>query len=358
MTRAVNIAQSGANNVTMRNRIINGAMMIDQRNAGASVTPADNSFVLDRFQFSLSQSSKLTAQQSTTAPAGFSNSLLITSSSAYSVGAGDYFTVRQNIEGFNTADLSWGTASASTVTLSFWVRSSLTGTFGGSLTNNGYTRAYPFTYVINSANTWEQKTITVAGDTSGTWIGATNGVGIRVNFSLGTGATYAGNAGAWASATNYGGATGQTNLVGTSGATFYITGVQLEAGTTATPFEQRLYGTELALCQRYLPAFSGSGYVCLGMMANNTTSCYGFFPFVVSPRVTPTGITVSSLAHFKGNGVLTDLTSLSGISITAGSSVANGVMIALTGTGGTPNQFTSPYSVSASGQLLFTGCEL
>jgi len=241
---------------SLRNRIINGAMVIDQRNAGASVattTTGTPTYTLDRFAYQSSQASKYTVQQnagSVTPPAGFKNYLGVTSTSAYSVAAGDYFLLRQPIEGFNTADLGFGAAGASTVTISFWVRSSLTGTFGGSLSNSDNSRSYPFTYTISTANTWEQKSVTIAGDTSGTWVGATNGVGMLVVFSLGMGSTYSGTAGAWAG-TNYLSTTGATSVVGTNGATFYITGVQLEKGSVATSFDYRPYGTELALCQRY-----------------------------------------------------------------------------------------------------------
>jgi hypothetical protein len=234
-----------------KNRIINGAMMIDQRNAGASVTPANNAttYTVDRFSFYVNQASKLTAQQSSTAPAGFKNSLLVTSSSAYSPTGTDIFNFQQAIEGLNVADLGFGTANASTITVSFWVRCSLTGTFGGALLNSAQDRSYPFTYTISAANTWEQKTITVAGDTSGTWL-TTNGVGLTICLSMGCGTTFRGTAGAWAGSTYYS-ATGASNLVSTSGATFYITGVQLEKGSTATSFDYRPYGQELTLCQRY-----------------------------------------------------------------------------------------------------------
>jgi hypothetical protein len=236
-----------------KNRIINGAMVIDQRNAGASGTAVAPTYTVDRFQVYGTQSSKLTWQQnagSVTPPTGFSNYLGITSSSAYSVGSGDIFVIQHNIEGFNTSDLAFGTANAKTVTLSFWVYSSLTGTFGGSLRNSAFNRSYPFSYTISSANTWTQISVTIAGDTTGTWIGATNGLGIQVNWSLGTGTTYSGTAGAW-TASGLISATGATSVVGTNGATFYITGVQLEKGSTATSFDYRPYGTELALCQRY-----------------------------------------------------------------------------------------------------------
>jgi hypothetical protein len=236
-----------------RNRIINGAMVIDQRNAGAEVNPAVNgSYYLDRWRAATSAASKFKIGQNAgavTPPTGFINYLGLTSLSAYTAGASEVFGVLQIIEGLNVADLGWGTASASTVTLSFWVRSSLTGTFGGSLRNSAVDRSYPFSYTINAANTWEQKTVTIAGDTSGTWL-TTNGIGINLTFSIGSGSTLSGTAGAWASA-NLTSATGATSVVGTNGATFYITGVQLERGSTASSFEYRSYGAELALCQRY-----------------------------------------------------------------------------------------------------------
>jgi len=252
-TTSINGYTPTVSNMAGRNRIINGAMVIDQRNAGASVTPSGGNYTLDRWMFELSQTSKLTVQQnaaSVTPPAGFSNYMGITSSSSYSSTATDYFWVNQRIEGFNTADLAWGTANASAVTLSFWVRSSLTGTFSGALSNSSQSRSYPFPFVINSANTWEKKEITVAGDTTGTWA-TDNSAGIKLHINLGTGSNRQGAANTWAATDYRGGVTGSVSLVGTSGATLYITGVQLEAGSVATPFEHRQYGQELALCQRY-----------------------------------------------------------------------------------------------------------
>jgi hypothetical protein len=236
----------------MRNRIINGAMVIDQRNAGASITPTSNAYSVDRWYTSLSASSKFSIQQnasSVTPPAGYTNYVGVTSLSAYSVPSGDNFGLVQAIEGLNCSDLGWGTANAKTVTLSFWVRSSLTGTFGGFLNNSASNRTYPFSYTINSANTWEQKSVTIAGDTTGTWL-TNNGVGIQVAFNLGCGSSVSGTANTWNSGTAYS-PTGATSVVGTNGATFYITGVQLEKGSTATSFDYRPFGTELALCQRY-----------------------------------------------------------------------------------------------------------
>jgi len=237
-----------------RNRIINGGMVIDQRNAGASVTAtvSGGTYVVDRWDYIATQASKFTIQQNAgavTPPVGFINYLGITSSSAYSVISSDYFAINQQIEGLNVSDLGFGTASAKSVTLSFQVYSSLTGTFGGSLSNSAFNRSYPFTYSISTANTWTSISVTIAGDTSGTWL-TTNGIGIRVYFGLGNGSTYSGTAGSW-SANGYTSATGAVSVVGTSSATFYITGVQLEKGSTATSFDFRSYGTELQLCQRY-----------------------------------------------------------------------------------------------------------
>ena len=254
----------------LRNRIINGNMLIDQRNAGASVSAAGQ-YTLDRWVVPTTLGSKFTVQQNAgavTPPTGFGAYLGATSSSAYAVLTGDIFAISQYIEAINFYDLAWGTASAATVTLSFWVRSSLTGTFGGAFQNFANNRSYPFSYTISVANTWEQKSITVAGDTSGTWIGATNGVGVRVYFSVGTGATYSGTAGAWAGSQLYS-ATGATSVVGTSGATFYITGVQLEVGTVATPFERQIYSNQLAQCQRYY--FVNSNLYISGVAITNIT---------------------------------------------------------------------------------------
>jgi hypothetical protein len=255
---------------SFKSRIINGAMVIDQRNAGASVTPsaATVTYTLDRFAAFGTQASKFSVQQnagSVTPPAGFRNYLGVTSLSAYSVGASEAFWIRQPVEGFNIADFGWGTANAVTVTLSFWVRSSLTGTFGGSIVDNFTPYSYPFSYAISAANTWEQKTVTIVGPTSGSFP-TNNTAGFYMIFGLGVGSTLSGTAGSWASA-NYSSATGATSVVGTNGATFYITGVQLEKGSTATSFDYRPYGTELALCQRYFQSLSG----LLGVAVSSTS---------------------------------------------------------------------------------------
>jgi len=251
---AINGFTPTVSNMAGRNKIINGAMVFDQRNAGASYTQVNGVYSLDRWSGNSFDGgaayNKYSVQQSTTAPAGFSNSLLVTSLAATADSGNDIFNIEQKIEGFNSADLAFGTASAKTITLSFWVRSSLTGTFGGAIKNSARDRAYPFAYTISSANTFEYKTITIAGDTSGTWVGSTNGMGLWLSFGLGVSSSRSNTAGAWAGGDLFS-STGAVRVIGTSGATFYITGVQLEEGSVATPFEHRQYGTELQLCKRY-----------------------------------------------------------------------------------------------------------
>lgn len=238
----------------LRNRIINGAMVIDQRNAGASVTPSTNAYTLDRWEYGVNGTpgSRFTIQRnagSVTPPAGFAHYLGATSTGANVPSSTDRFGFFQNIEGFNVADFDFGLATARTVTLSFWVRSSLTGTFGGVFANSGYTRCYVYSYTINAANTWEFKTITVPGDTSGTWL-RNNSMGLAISFAMAAGSSNLATPGSWLSSAAFA-PTGQVNVSATNGATFYITGVQLEVGSAATPFERRQHGQELLLCQRY-----------------------------------------------------------------------------------------------------------
>jgi hypothetical protein len=307
----------------LKNRLINGSMSISQGAAGATITPAVTSayatnYPVDRFQVIVGAASKLTTAQSSVAATGFNFSTLITSSSAYTVGAGEVFVIRQNIEGFNTADLGWGAAGAAAVTLSFWVRSSLTGTFGGSLQNSASNRSYPFTYSIAAANTWELKSVTIAGDTTGTWIGATNGIGLRVNFGLGVGSTFSGTAGAWAGS-DFDSATGATSVVGTNGATFYITGVQLEKGSTATSFDYLDYGRSLIQCKRYYQffgtngAFSSGGFGA-GYSHTSTTARIqlpGFSEMRSQPTMTFSSQTDFSVLNSAGNQATTVMAALS-----------------------------------------------
>jgi hypothetical protein len=287
------------NTFGFKNRIINGNMVIDQRNAGASTTPSADVYLVDRWVYSASQASKFTWQQnkgSVTLPTGFINYLGGSVASAVTIGSSDYFVLVQKIEGLNIGDLGWGTANAKTVTLSFQIYSSLTGTFGGSIINSANNRSYPFTYTISSANTWTSISITIAGDTTGTWL-TTNGTGMQIYFGLGVGSTYSGTSGSW-SGSQYLSATGATSVVGTASATFYITGVQLETGSQATSFDFRDYGREIILCQRYyeksyaidtVPATSsasGSNWFSV----NSTISGYlgGSIAYKVIKRTTPT----------------------------------------------------------------------
>jgi len=297
----------GAGNASiMKNRIINGAMVIDQRNAGASVdttTTGNPTFTLDRWAYQCSVVSKFTVQQnagSVTPPAGFINYLGCTSSSAYSISSSDLFLLNQCVEGLNCTDLGWGTANAKTVTMSFWVRSSLTGTFGGSLSNSAFNRSYPFSYTISSANTWQQISVTIAGDTSGTWL-TTNGIGIRVYFGLGVGSTYSGTAGSW-TGSGLLSATGATSVVGTNGATFYITGVQLEVGSSATGFEYVNYQTSLANCQRYYFKADISGSNLYATAYSSSTSFASLsFPVVMRTAPTFTSTSVPAYTGIYGN---------------------------------------------------------
>jgi len=299
MTKAAELAKMGEvlTNSQIggrRNLIINGAVSVNQRNVGTvNVNATYNGYTTaDRWQANRTADDKYSIQVSTDAPDNFNSSLLATSLSAYSVSASDIFFLQQSIEGNNCVNLAWGSSSAETITLSFYVKSSLTGTFGGCLANSAHNRSYPFSYSISSANTWERKTLTITGDTSGTWL-TDNGTGVQVIFGLGGGSTRSGTAGAWNSNTNYT-ATGATSLVGTSGATWQITGIQLEVGEQATPFEHRSFGEELALCQRYFTNQDvGTLRLSVIRTSDNLRRAYAFFP--VTMRANPTIVRTSEV---------------------------------------------------------------
>jgi hypothetical protein len=306
-----------------RNRIINGDMRIDQRNAGANVT-FTGAYTLDRFYCAEDTDGTISAQQVTDGPTGFTNSMKFTVGTAdASLGAAQYVYFRQGIEGFNFADCEFGTANAKTVTVSFWVKSNITGTFGGNIASTGHDRSYAFAYTINSANTWEYKTATIPGDTSGTW-NKTNSVGAWLHFCLASGATYLQSTGSWAAGT-YLGPTGQTNLMATTANTFNITGVQLEVGSVATPFERRPFGTEFMLCQRYFqrnvlndydyPFSSGYAY------ANNTVA--GYLPLAVAMRAIPTATIVGNMGVRGGGLGNQTLSSLGSIGYATGAAVVS-----------------------------------
>jgi len=278
---------TGVQYTGFKNRIINGAMVIDQRNAGAGVTVNTSpTFVTDRWNVYSDLANATASQNQATTPVGFSYVLKYLVGTGASPTSGQISRILQTIEGYNVADLMWGGANAVTVTLSFWVNCSVTGTHSGSLANYTANRSYPFTFTVSSANTWEYKSITIAGDQSGTWLN-TNGIGLKVQFNTGTGSTYLGTTGAWAGA-NYFGATGSVQLAATTGATLYITGVQLEKGSTATSFDYRPYGTELALCQRYYIKYSGNAYRFYGGRTESTASFVWSCPLPVEMRTVPT----------------------------------------------------------------------
>jgi hypothetical protein len=348
MSQAAQLAQYGANNVglSFKNRIINGDMGIDQRGGTITATGTDNIYGVDRWQMrTTSGSTVVSMQQSTTAPAGFTNSFLLTVTTAdASLASGDIACLVQKIEGLNVADLGWGTANAKTVTLSFWVRSSVTGTYGAGVQNSAGNRSYPSSFVINSANTYEYKTITIPGDTTGTWL-TTNGVGIYLWFSLSAGSNSLGTANSWAAA-DYRGTTGQVNWGATLSNTFYITGVQLEVGTTATSFDYLPYTTELQLCQRYYNKITCAGEGVLGWCDSTTaTICMYYHP--VDMRSSPTLQTSGTASDYqirKPGGstvcnavpsIISTSTEMTRLSATVGSGLTAGDGVLLNAAGAT-----------------------
>ena len=312
----------------MRNRIINGAMVIDQRNVGASVVTSA-AYTLDRYYVGEDSDGTISVQQVSDAPEGFTNSIKFTVGTAdASLAATQYAYFRQGVEGYNFADCNFGTANAKTVTVSFWVKSSVTGLFSGNLASTGHDRCYGYSFTINSANTWEYKTATIPGDTTGTW-NKTNSVGVWLHFCLASGSTYLQSAGAWAAGT-YLGTTGSTNLMATSGNTFQVTGVQLERGSTASSFEYRSFGTELALCQRYYTKSYNHDVVPgtatqVGMEvagyqgASGLGGAYGNVKFPVKMRTTPGTINI-----WDGAGTATTASSYTYGAAGSGQAISNG----------------------------------
>ena len=307
-TASINGATPTTDNTMGRNRIINGAMEISQRGTSfAGLTNGSNGYTLDRWFWNESGTSTAvqTVAQSTSVPSngGFTQSLQVTTTTAHSpLAADNTYRVGQSIEGFNVADLMYGTANAKTITLSFWVRSSLTGTFGGVLFNGAFDRFYVYSYTINATDTWEYKTVTIAGDTTGTWA-TNNTTGLAVEFSMGAGSNYLTTSGSWGS-TRVHAPTGQVNVAGTNGATFYITGVQLEAGSVATSFERRQYGQELALCQRYyqnvvLP--NGAYFYAISSAQYRRYTVSFLQEMRSAPTCTATGVTGNSSGPTVGN---------------------------------------------------------
>jgi hypothetical protein len=300
-----------------RNRIINGDMRVYQRGATVTVNSASNVYTLDRW-YAAGQATDgvFTVERDTTAPAGFSHSLLVTVTTAdASIGVAQTYLVAQKIEGFNVADFAFGTANAKTVTVSFQVRSSVTGTFSGSLMNSAADRSYPFSFVISSANTWETKSVPIVGDTSGTWL-KDSGIGLRLQIAIGSGTDYLGTAGAWTGSLKVG-VTGQTNLIATNGATFRLGAVQIESGAVATPFEYREYADQLAACQRY---FESVPYPAFYLPSTTATEMYIPAYLKVTKRGTPTITLPSSTdAGYNASGTLITPTTWTTVTPTVGS---------------------------------------
>ncbi len=333
-----------------RNKIINGAMTIDQRNAGASVTAGvTGAYAVDRWFSNEDTDGVITVEQVEDAPAGFYRSAKVTVTTAdATLGASQNSQFRQAIEGNNIVDLNWGSANAATVTVSFWVKSSLTGTFGGSLRNATPDRSYIFQYTISSANTWEQKTVTIVGDTSGTW-GAGTGVGIYVTFDLGSGTDRNGTANQWQAGSLFR-TSSNTSLISTLSATWQITGVQLEAGDTATPFEHRSYGAELALCQRYYYKNTPSSYTSfMAGFADSTLSCFLRCDLPVTMRASPT-FTQSGNDLYRSGGGLSIGAILNRSGVNSGS-----ILISTSGaTAGDGCRFESSTSFGTGGYVEFS----
>jgi hypothetical protein len=354
-TTTINGFTPTVSNMAGRNRIINGDMRIDQRNAGASVAMSTGNFLpVDRFKSFAHTGSGHTAQQSTDVPAGvgFDYSTKLTVGTGGAPISTDLNIFYQPIEGFNVADMMFGSANAKTVTVSFWVKSSLTGNFGVGIQNSDVSRGYPGQYNIASANTWEFKTVTIAGDITGTWL-KNNGMGMYLSFDLGSGSSYEGTLNTWGGG-NLKRTSSQVKLIETSGATFYITGVQLEEGSVATPFEHRQYGQELALCQRYyeksfntdvVPGSSAPG-AQLAYCPGNTNRVYGTIICRVTKRAGATYIIYSTSG---ATGQMRD--GSAGVDIAASLTTAageNGVGIASTaGISAVTNQIQFHYTASA-----------
>jgi len=307
-----------------KNRIINGAMVIDQRGSGSSAAlSASAAYPVDRFACFTSSGSGNTGIRSTTVPSaqGFVNSLLITVGTGASPSASSFNQIGQIIEGFNIADFGYGGAGARTTTLSFWVRASITGTYCVAFLNSsaaGTRRSYVAEYSISSANSWEYKTVTIVGDTAGSW-NTNNTQGLQVYFDIGSGSDFQTTANAWGNGA-YFRTSNQTDLIATNGATFYLTGVQLEIGSTATDFDYRPYTTEFQLTQRYYQAFYGNGGVSLIARTNAGTGQGAWLSLIlpVTMRAAPTGTKVGTWQINNLNSQPTiNTTTVSNVSLTA-----------------------------------------
>lgn len=301
----------------MRNKIINGKMEIDKRNKGALVTvntDSTNIYSVDRWAgLATPAAGVFTLEQETgpfATPTGrypFALRVNVTTADA-SLAAADRYVFGQVIEGANVSDLNFGFSTARTVTLSFNIFSSLAGTYCVSLRNNAVNRSYVAEFTVDQANIWEYKTITIPGDTTGTWT-TDNTAGLRVYWSLGTGSGQQTTAGSWQTG-NFSATANQVNFMSSnSGRTLFITGVQLEVGSVATPFEHRPFGAELALCQMYYQRdVAGAAFTAFASGAQASTTQSYFYCTFPAMRTAPTfgfsNLVVSDLSTFSAAATL------------------------------------------------------
>ena len=310
MSRARDFADlagsADAGGLTGRNMVINGGMTISQRGTSFS-SVANVSYTLDRMQWYDTGAGVVDISQSTDTPNGnFYNSLKIdvtTADTSDNLAAGDLYNIIHQIEGYNIAHLGWGTSDAKTVTLSFHIKSPKTGTHSVTLRNSDQTRTRVEEFTVSAANTWEKKTITIPGDTSGTWQ-ATTSAGIQLIFPLAAGSTFhaASTVGSWGTDSNNSGniyaSPNQVNCMDDAANNWYITGIQLEVGQAATPFEHEDVGTTLEKCQRYYEEWGGEdAYQPFGYFEGTGTVGYSVLQFT-EKRDAPT-VTVSDAAHFQ-----------------------------------------------------------
>ena len=352
----------GFNGFNHRNIVINGDMNIAQRSTSVASITAAGYYTVDRWNFSPLNAGTWTMSQETDVPTGqgFAKSTKLDCTTAdASLSAGDALLFEQRFEGQNLQYLKKGTANAVPLTLSFWVKSNKTGTYIAEIDDNDNSRNINKSYTINVANTWEKKTITYEGDTTGT-LDNDNGLSLRIFWWLAAGTDFTSGALAtsWESTTNANRAVGQVNLADDTANEWYITGVQLEAGTTASDFEFLPIDVNLARCQRYLPAMIGnSNPLGFGIINSETEIKNTTFTFPVTPRVAPTGIVISSVSHFSIGDTIVSFVVATGVTFNAAGTYS--ARLSATCAGGlTAARPGTIISNSASAKILFTGCEL
>jgi len=355
MTTESGYSLGAGDSTSFKNKLINGDMRIDQRNAGASVSVplgTSQAFVTDRWfiQNLGTNSTTLTCSQSTDAPVGYKYSLLVTNGTGVATTSSDSRLVAQYIEGLNIIDLAFGTASAKGITLSFQVKSSLTGTFSGCVLSNSGDQVYGFTFAISSANTWTTASVSIPGSVTGTWPTG-NEASMRLQLNLGSGnPSLQPTANVWASSGGSRGVQGTVNLSETTGATFRITAVQIEVGTVATSFDFRSYGTELQLCQRYFQSFSYTGgtVVAIGSTFGTSTGAIPF-SFYFPMRTAPSTVTLPAVGNTSGQWtVLTPAGGFPGTfgTITLNSASQNNMRLDFTG-------YTGVFASSGQAAFLY-----